>query len=535
MRDTLDLIESSLFGIDVDSQAVVWTRRALLLAAWSQGRANGAEATDKTDLHIPDLRQNIVCRDFLAADGVAAGEGSPGSFHVILGGPPFVRLHEMLRADPAMVERYRREYGTARSGQFDLFMPFFEQAIRRLEEGGWLAWSVASTFLRTASGRPLRSLIGGSCGLHELVEFEDAKLYPDAVTQIVLVLLEKTRREVSCRHAWVARAGGLREKLTAVWCGPPREHPDVAVRCLLGTEFRKADWSFGSQREKGILARLEAVGTPLGRLPVTICQGVVTGADPVFLVRRVACGKEGETLVLCRDRGRHILLESALLRPIIRNRDVRGYGKPAPKDLCLVPYDASGRLLAEDTLRTMYPLTYGYLLTHQEALARHRGTKPNAWYAFRSSASLLLPPGPKLLMGLICSGGDFTVDVEGNMLAHSTVLLLAPDPRRVDPFYLLGVLNSRAFWFFVRQTMPTMGEGRHVLRRTTLRRFPLAVPGEGRAIDLQRPVAEAVRGILERGKAVTNSPNGLEEIERLVAEIYGVEPADFEGDKPVRT
>ena len=37
------------------------------------------------------------------------------------------------------------------------------------------------------------------------------------------------------------------------------------------------------------------------------------------------------------------------------------------------------------------------------------------------------------------------------------ILMLTPDQSRIDPYYLLGVLNSQLFWFFVRQTMPTMG------------------------------------------------------------------------------
>ena len=55
---------------------------------------------------------------------------------------------------------------------------------------------------------------------------------------------------------------------------------------------------------------------------------------------------------------------------------------------------------------------------------------------------------------------DFTLDPDGQYLGHAGVLMLVPDVRRLDPYYLLGVLNSRVFWFFVRQTMPTMGKGR---------------------------------------------------------------------------
>jgi hypothetical protein len=42
-------------------------------------------------------------------------------------------------------------------------MPFFEEALNRLVEDGWLGWSVSSTFLRTPSGlrvvMPLRGTL----------------------------------------------------------------------------------------------------------------------------------------------------------------------------------------------------------------------------------------------------------------------------------------------------------------------------------------------------------------------------------------
>jgi len=359
-QETLDLLGASLFGSDIDPQAVMATRRALLLAAWDALLASGNEASI-SGLRVPDIGQNIVCQDFLAASGRLS------QFHAILGGPPFVRIHEMLRADPDRVERYRAKYRTARSGQFDLFMPFFEEAVRQLAEGGWLGWSVASTFLRTSSGRSLRSLLGGSCAVHELTEFEDSKVYPDAVTQIVLVLLEKGRREVSCRHAWITGAGGLRDKLAALWSGGDH-HPNVTVRELPATACLSSDWSFGSAAERSLLDRIRDAGTPLGRLPVSICQGLVTGADPVFLLRRGGSTEDGQTLVQGRDQSYAFFVESALLQPVVRNRDIKGYGRLSSRTVCLTPYDRSGRLLPESVLRDCQPLAYQYLLKHREAL-----------------------------------------------------------------------------------------------------------------------------------------------------------------------
>jgi hypothetical protein len=363
-----------------------------------------------------------------------------------------------------------------------------------------------------------------------LTEFEDSKVYPDAVTQIVLVLLEKGWREVSCRHTWITGTGGLRNKLAALSAG--RNHPNVTIHELPTSAYLPSDWSFGSAAERSLLDRIRGAGTPLERSPVSISQGIVTGADPVFLLRRGGSTEDGETLVQGRDQRYAFLVESALLRPVIRNRDIKGYGRPSSRRVCLTPYDRAGRLLPESVLRDRHPLAYQYLLKHREILSRRRGIRPHEWYALRSPSCLTLAAGPRVLLKLICSGGDFTIDPEGRYLGHAGTLMLTADQRRVDPFYLLGVLNSRVFWFFVRQTMPTMGHGRHVLRRSTLGRFPLVVSDPSR--ELRQQIADAVRGLLADGAPKAARSRVLEEIERQVAELYGTDQAELSASEPGR-
>jgi len=144
-----------------------------------------------------------------------------------------------------------------------------------------------------------------------------------------------------------------------------------------------------------------------------------------------------------------------------------------------------------------------------------------------------------VLLKLICSGGDFTIDREGRYLGHAGTLMLTADQRQVDSFYLLGVLNSQVFWFFVRQTMPTMGHGRHVLRRSALRRFPLVVCDSSR--EGRQQIADAVRGLLVDSVTQAERSRVLAEIERLVAELYGIDSAELsasesgdEGDRHAR-
>jgi hypothetical protein len=341
-------------------------------------------------------------------------------------------------------------------------------------------------------------------------------------TEIALVLLEKGRREASCRHAWITGTGGLLDKLAALWSGI--DHPNVTIRDLPSAACISSDWSFGSAAERSLLNGIRGAGTPMERLPVSIHPGLVTGADPVFLLRRVGSSWDGVTLVQGRDQGRHLLLEAALLRPIVRNRDIRGYRRPSSRTVCLMPYDHSGRLLPESVLRDCHPLAYQYLLKHREVLLRRRGIRPQEWYALRSPKCLTIAPGQRVLLKLICSGSDFTMDTSGQYLGHAGTLMLVADQRQVDPFYLLGMLNSWVFWFFVRQTMPTMGHGRHVLRRSTLRRFPLIAFGSSQ--DARQQIADAVRRLLD---SIAQAERSLvfAEIERLVAELCGIGSTEF--------
>ena len=210
---------------------------------------------------VPDLSQNIVARDFLTQAVSSANEG----IDVILGGPPFVRLQQMLHSDPAAVERYKREFRTARSGQFDLYILFIEKAIDLLAPNGWLAFSVSNTFLRSETGRVLRQLVGDQCQVHDIIEFEDPKIYPDAVIQIALVLLQKSAIRGPGRHVWVRGKGLLREKLSAL--ATHSSHACVETRPLLPQIIRSDRWFFQSTDEADLLARIQAAGTPLGRLP----------------------------------------------------------------------------------------------------------------------------------------------------------------------------------------------------------------------------------------------------------------------------
>jgi len=103
-------------------------------------RITGVESDPR---HLPVLRAkyhrlravHIEHADFLT-DGCA-------TYNFIVGNPPYVAITALSESEKA---RYRARYATAR-GRFDLYLLFFEQALRSLAPGGRLVFITPEKYL----------------------------------------------------------------------------------------------------------------------------------------------------------------------------------------------------------------------------------------------------------------------------------------------------------------------------------------------------------------------------------------------------
>ena len=63
-QESFELLESMIYGTDIDERAIHWTRRLLLLTVWDFYINNGVTKNDIRNLRVPTLEKNIVCSDF---------------------------------------------------------------------------------------------------------------------------------------------------------------------------------------------------------------------------------------------------------------------------------------------------------------------------------------------------------------------------------------------------------------------------------------------------------------------------------------
>ena len=318
-QESFNLLEFMIYGTDIDERAVEWTRRLLLLTVWDSFVNNGVSKNDIRNLTIPILKENIICTDFLQTH-LDDCEKSPlmnKPFHIIIGGPPFVRVQQLYKSNPELADDYKKRFRTAKAGQFDLYMLFIEKAVALLADQGYLNMSVSNTFLRSESGRALRKLIAETCTVGEIIEFEDSNLYPNALVQVSAIMFHKTVKRHSTKHIFIKGKGGLRRKLSKI--GKQRDdNAFIQIRNLPATACASENWLFESASETNLLSKIESVGTPLGKLPIKIRFGTATGADNIFLLRNA--DDLNSKLVLAESRFLDDLLtfEYYVLKPVFR-------------------------------------------------------------------------------------------------------------------------------------------------------------------------------------------------------------------------
>ncbi len=341
-------------------------------------------------------------------------------FDGVLGNPPYVRQELIQESKPFLQVGYPRVYhGTA-----DLYVYFVERGVNLLRWEGLLAYISSNKWLRTNYGTKLRSCLSQETRLTRLIDFGDARIFPEATAYPAILMLQNSIPPTKHHFpvlSWQPTYGKLEDFADSV------EGQSVA---LAQADLTTAGWSLGKADMRSLLAKLQGNGTPLGEyVQGQLYYGIKTGLNAAFIVDRAT-----------RDRlvAEHPSSQE-LLKPFLRGRDVKRW-RVEPKDLWLIfPY--RDRDIAD------YPAIYQHLLGYKPRLAQ-RALGTYAWYELQAH------PGdttrfeqPKIVIPAIANTGSYALDSSQYYTNDKTSVCLTD-----SPYYLLGVLNSQVLLWYMQQT-----------------------------------------------------------------------------------
>jgi len=364
----------------------------------------------------------IEHRDFLS--------DRQAKYDYIVGNPPYVPITSLSEVEKA---RYRERYATAR-GRFDLYLLFFEQAIRCLASGGRLVFITPEKYLYVDTAGPLREILAR---FHvEEIRFVPEDTFGELVTYPTITTL---------RH------------------GPPgvtkvvrRDGPARSAKLPATSD----SW----------LPVIEGYSTPSGSLTLgDLCRrlscGVATGADSVFV--RPAAEIEPRL--------------QRFARPTVAGRELKDTTELAHRFVMLTPYDVDGRLIPIERLGALR--SYLQQDDVRRRLLARTCVAQKPWYAFHETPPFRDLLQPKILCKDIGERPQFWIDRSGTLVPRHSVYYIVPHVSAAidviaeylrSPFAIEWLLRNcqRASKGFVR------------LQSNVLRRLP--VPEE---------LAETVRGM----------------------------------------
>jgi len=553
------ILQSCIYGVDIDAQAVETTKLSLLLKVLEGETAESIDAqlSFLRERALPDLSANIKCGnsligsdfyddrqlglgglgeeeryrisvfDWRAEFPLVLGEAVPEErrgFDAVIGNPPYIRIQNLREFAPSEVEFYKRRYVSASKGNYDIYVVFVERGLSLLSQGGRLGYILPSKFFATDYGASLRELLASARVVDEVVDFGHDQVFEQATTYTCLLFLHAAPHgSTSYRRVQPSQvASGL---LPAASSGALPTGP----------------WLFMNDEVASLIARLLDGSTPLLELPTSISRGSSTGDDGVFCLE----AKNGE--LRTRD-GDPVDVEAELLRRPLWATDFTRYQfRPRNEAMLIFPYRVSETgyaVIPEEELRERWPRAYAYLRGQKTRLERRRQYKE--WYAFSAPRNLNVHAGAQLVVPLLADRGlaaPLDSDARTFCLMASGGFSIGLDAQRVGchPYYVLGLVNSKLLFWYLRQISNRFRGGWITCTKQYFGQLPIRLPAAG--VTVQQTTHDALVALVGRrialaaDRASALAPDAIARCERdlislerqidaAVCEIYGLSQRD---------
>ena len=421
-----------------------------------------------------------------------------GGFDVIVGNPPWVRLH---RIPPAERETLRAHYesmrnaawraGAAASGamtgfgmQADLAALFTERAASLARPNGVVALLVPAKLFRSLAGGGLRSLLARSTAVLACEDYSAGRALFDAAVYPAVVVV---------RRNGAGAPPAVPSTEATVACTVARRDAEVHWRTPRGRLALEASegapWLLLPPPVRAAFDALAAAGTALADTPFgRPLLGVKSGCNDAFVVRPEGAWRARSANALCTVHGadREGIIERALLRPALRGEGLAPFVPNPSHEAIIWTHDA-----ALQPVRALPPRA-GRWLSHWRPTLECRAdarSRDRWWSLFRLDAAA---PGWRVVWGdvgrapraVVLAPNDDTVPL------NSCYVVRAPSEDDADA--LAAWLNAPLALAWLGAIAEPARGGYHRFLGWTMARLPLP-ENWTQARDLLAEVGRAAR------------------------------------------
>jgi hypothetical protein len=487
LKQRREILVNNIYGVDIDNQAVEVAQLSLYLKLLEEETTASARQ-HQLEFHetiLPSLNKNIVCGNSLIGTDILTGQlfageeerklnpmdyeqrfpeiMKRGGFDVIVGNPPYVRQETLSNIKGYLEAHYQSFNGVA-----DLYAYFMEKSLSLLKAGGLFSYIVSSSFLRATYGEPLRRYLKSVGTVLQMVDFGGLAVFASAKDTYVCIPLISKGVIKNLPRIEICKIPSL--EITNLT-------PYVAEQSFtIPSERFSADvWPLKSDSEAAVFEKIKEAGPKLGEyLKDGIYYGIKTGLNEAFIIDTAT-----KERLISKD-GR----SAELIKPLLGGEDIRRYVFE-PKDQWLI-FPRRGVKIKD------YPAILEHLsqwkaeLTPKKTGKEKSGRKPGRyeWYEIQDDVAYYeIFESRKIVYPDIAKNPRFCLDTGNSYLANTAYCLGS------DSLYLLGLLNSRLFWFSISNISIPFGVRAGEYRYRLIYQYMEQVPI--RPIDAKKPADKA--------------------------------------------
>jgi hypothetical protein len=443
-REKKRILLNSIYGVDIDPQAVEVTKLSLLLKVMEGENQDTLERQMKLfkERALPDLGSNIKCGNSLIGPDFYQGKQmnlldseetyrinpfdwqkefpeimKAGGFDVVIGNPPYVRQEGLGDAKTYFLSHYKTFRPTA-----DLYVNFIERGIGLLKKTALFGMIVSNKWLRAAYGKPLREFLGNNASILQVIDLAGLPVFAKATVRTIILICSPTQKQkATIRYLAPVPLDDFRTINTGEQL---QELASERALELPVSSLSPDGWSLSGDKTKQVIEKIKQVSIPLKTyVQGKPLRGIITGLNQAFIVDQLTRNR-----LITEDPK-----SSEIIKPLLVGRDISRYEITFAHRYLIWTY------IGVPIER--YPCVFKYLKHFQPQLQK-RWDKGNHWWELRACDYYDKFEKPKIIYPDIATTCRFAIDHNGHFSSNTTYFIPCED------LYLLAILNSRLGHFY---------------------------------------------------------------------------------------
>lgn len=528
-----ELINTNIYGVDIDPQAVEIARLSLSLKALESaslepialrelglldsllidGIGNNVKLgnslidsrifdfldtlTKKTkeDLEIPNgVRRNIEALKKLKVFDWDHPENfksilSAGGFDAVVGNPPYIEIKHYKEHSPIM-HQYLAEsnhYNSCGSGKTDISMPFIERSLNILKPTGRLGFIIQTRFFKTNYGESARRMLSQTASLEQIFDFGSLRVFENRTTYTSIIVCDKSANQ-NVRYVRVDNLNQVEQKL---YDTTKFSLLDFSISNHLGSD----PWFFvhpDLKRLRDIIMtrtpKIQDIGDSFS---------VNVGLQVLFKKCYLIKGKDLRSKIIGKNLiGDDVKIERGACKAFVMNRELFPFKKIEAESFVIFPYEIVSTVdkrkkppvkkiecqpLEFSKFCQKYPLAGKYLSSKESTIKdRNNGVRTlpgKKWHLYTREQNHVLQSLPKILIPSTCVDTTAIFDETGefyqdNVRVNSLIINGATSSHYKA---LCSIINSVTFDCLAKVTSEVLDNGYIQFNKQFINPVPMPV------------------------------------------------------------